>query len=516
MKKNFVALMLLAGLCLPARAQITPAMLHDFIDGLRISNDVAAPNSALDISAGSAVDSTSAVFIQVPATSKLATCPWAAGVGGCGMAPGLTVAPDTWYSVFAINTAGAADVYFDAPSVVPTALPSGATAYRHLGWFRTDSNSNILGMLCIDDLCWWKTDYGTQTAHDYGVYNPCNTATIPTGDFHTPPCTAILTLAHIPPGAPVTAILNTMISNISIPQEAVFWVLTSPDAPYTTGIGATGSEPSAPDVVTHQVQIPTNSYAQVLSTVTSYPAGAGQSGTIFVLDSKGWIYHRTPPPPPPPPPAGSISVASVVATLGTGFGTYTSVSLTTTAAVAAGNLVTIGVAINSTNSVGVASITLGSNTFTRAKQQVISANSDIELWYAISSAAVPPGTTLTVNLTGSTGVSSWVGIVALQASGTPASPLDQMAGTGNSGTVSATATTPALSQSNELAVGCSFQVNAQTYLGAAGFVIGSSAVSVARGLWCDYQLTSAVAPVTYTPTWSVGADRNGAVVGTFR
>ena len=503
----------------PASAQVTPAMLKDFIGGLRLFNDPSAPNTVLDISAGSAVDSVSTVFIQVPTTSKSTACPWTAGVGGCGMAPGLNVSADHWYSVFAINNGSVGDVYFDQPSVAPTSPPSGTTAYRHLGWFRTGANSNILGMLCIDDLCWWNYSNSIQDPHDYGVYNPCNTAVA--APWPTPPyCTSLLTLAHIPPGAPVTAILNLMISNISIPQAAIFWVLTSPDAPYTSSIGVSGSEPSAAEVVTNQVQIPTNAYAQVLSTVTSNPKGNGTSPTIFVIDSKGWIYHRTPPPPaptPPPPPPGS-SPPTVLATGATAAGSYTSASVTTNAAVPQNNLIIVGVAINSTNNVGVASITDGTNTYLKARKQAISVNSDLEVWYAVSAAALPPGTALIVNLTGSTGAGSSVGIVALQDTGLSTTPLDQTAGIGDTSSTSLTVATGALAQPNELAIGCSYQINAKPYLGAAGFTQAATAnMPGGNGaVWCDYQLTSTAAAVSYTPTWTIGADRNGAIVTTFK
>lgn len=502
-----------------ASAQITPAMLKDFIGGLRLSNDVAAPNTVLDISAGSAVDSASTVFIQVPATNKSVACSWTAGVGGCGMAPGLSVSADHWYSVFAINNGGAGDIYFDQPSVAPTSAPAGTTAYRHLGWFRSGANSNILGMLCIDDLCWWNYSNNIQDPHDYGVYNPCNAAVA--ASWPTPPyCTSIITLAHIPPGAPVTAILNLMISNISVPPAAIFWVLTSPDAPYTSSIGVSGSEPQALEVVTNQVQIPTNAYAQVLSTVTSNPKGAGSSPTIFVIDSKGWIYHRTPPPPapvPPPPPPGSV-IPSVIAAGATAAGVYSSASVNMNAPIPTGNLIVVGVAINSTNNVGVASVSDGVNTYVKAKKQAISVNSDLEMWYVVSTATMAPGTSLTVNLTGSTGAGSSVGIVALQDAGLSALPLDQTAGIGGTGSTSLTVATGALAQANELAIGCSYQINAKPYLGAPGFTAGSTA-SMPGGngaIWCDYKLTSAVTPVSYVPAWTIGADRNGAIVATFK
>jgi len=96
----------------------------------------------LDIGIGQATNSTNASIINGTAFTKT-TATWVAGSGNGGLGTGLTLAANTFYAVFAATISGAYDVFFDTVNP-PTHQPAGTTAYRRLGWIRTDASSNII------------------------------------------------------------------------------------------------------------------------------------------------------------------------------------------------------------------------------------------------------------------------------------------------------------------------------------------------------------------------------------
>ncbi len=495
------------------------------IGGLRLSNDVATPLTVLDISAGVAVDSINATTITLGAFTKSISATWASGTGNGGRAAGLALTANTWYSVFLVLVSGTADVYFDIPSVVATTPPAGTTAYRHLGWFYANGSSQISGMECIDDTCMWtpcQCNPGAAT-YDYFVTNPCNAGA------SAVVCATTVALTHIPPGAPVTAILDLDLANISIPQAAIFWVLNSPNAPRgtypATGLGEGGSEVQLPSVSNNQVQIQTNAFGQVSQLLTSIAAGTGSSATSFVIESTGWIYHRT----PPAPPSAALGTPTSIGVLNGAPATFSSQTFTTTAAITRGNSVGVCIATNSTNTITVTNVSDGFNTYYRAKQLTISANTNLELWIAPQAVAVASSATMTITFSGSSGASAGAAAAAGQVSALPIAinqPTNLVAGTvadqtasaaGTTGT-SVTATTGTLAQANELAFGCSYQVTANTYNGATGFTnLNNGATSGGNGtVWLDYRKLAATTAVAYTPTWASGSVRIGGVVATFK
>lgn len=502
----------------------------DYIGGLVLANDLSSPNTMLDVSSGSAVDSAAAAWIKTPMLRKSTTCAWISGSGNCGMALGLTVLPNAWYSVFAIVNGGIGDVYFDIPALdatnnqTITNPPSGTTSWRHIGWFMTDASSNIIGMLCDgNDDCFWKNCQCDMVAghYDYLQVNPCNTPTAVSGN--TPTCYTTFKPAHIPPGK-VTATLRLDIANISIPQSAARWIIMDPDLPsgsdsagVLNGLGVCDTEPQLPITIECQVQVKTDSLGQIKMQMNSNPAGSGQNGTAYLVDSKGWHYTRKRNALPPSPPPGTIGTPTVVGTLGTSPGTYSSVGLTTTATITTGNMIGVCIGMNTTNTVTVSSVSDGINTYTKANQQTVSPNTDIELWYAANVVGVGSGATLTINLSGSTGASSGVSVVAAQDTGIASVPLDQIVGASSGSGTSLSASTGTLAQSSELVLGCSFQVPTSTYFGASGFT-NSSRVAAPSGngtAWLDYEVVSSTSPVTYNPSWT-STGRIGAIVGTFK
>jgi hypothetical protein len=499
---------------------VDPSFLQGFIGGLTLSNDTAYPNTVLAVANGSAVDSATATFIKLAATKKSTSATWAAGAGNGGMAPGLTVGAVKWYSVFAILNGGIGDVYFDLPMVTASNPPSGTTAYRHLGWFLTDGLSNIQQMPCTDDTCMWVTCMCVPAigTYDYVATNPCAAGS---ATLH---CTTTITLPNVPPGAPVTAIANIDVANISIPPAAVGWILTSPSVTRIYALSEGGNEPTSPHVSFAQVQIQTDAYARITSTVDSHGAGSGSSPTVFFLQVTGFVYHRNPPAPSTAPPG----TPTVVGTLGVPSLNASSQTLTTSAPLVQGNLATVCVLLDTVNPVTVSSVTDGLNLYYLVKRQTQAALVQLEIWAATNVSPIPSGSPVTLSFSGGTGSGSGVAAIMAQTSGLtsgalkptgsiPAIVADQIAGGNGSTATSATATTGTLASANEIGIGCSYQYAPHTYLGAAGFTNLTSASAGANGtLWMDYKKLSATSPVTYTPTWNVGGSNAAAALATFR
>lgn len=199
--------------------------------------------------------------------------------------------------------------------------------------------------------------------------------------------------------------------------------------------------------------------------------------------------------------------------------TFISGTLTTVAAISAGDLVVVGVHNNSTNAITVSSVSDGTNTYTKATSQIASVNTGGELWYCANAAAVGPGAVITVTFSGSSGASSGYTICAAKVAGVIAIlPLDKTSGTTGLGISSLSTTTATLSQANEIVFGVSYSNANPAYNGASGFTaINTGATSGGNGAtWLDYQKVSATTAVTFGPAWGASAPRLGAMQATFK
>lgn len=194
-----------------------------------------------------------------------------------------------------------------------------------------------------------------------------------------------------------------------------------------------------------------------------------------------------------------------------------SATLTTTAAIRAGNLVVIGVHISSANNVGVSSISDGTNTYTLAGSEFgFGGNTKLSIYYKANAVAVGSGATITVTYTGASGGDTFQ-IETAQLNGY--SILDQTSqGTGalSSGT---------LASANEVLFG--YAVNIVTgggsgfgYKGGGEFITLS--LSAANNQFgndeasaLDYDLASRATSISYNPFWVVPQSRGNALA-TFR
>ena len=174
-----------------------------YLFGLTLSNDGGTPNTVLDISAGSCADSTNAVKITLGAFTKSTAGAWAAGSGGNGMGTALTIANSTWYHVFAIINAGAADVYFDT-SITAANKPASTTAWRYIGSIRTNGSGNINPFTQNGDEFLWKTSIRDANAV-------------------VPLTTAVSLLLTVPTGRQFTALFRAFYADASVASSGILF-----------------------------------------------------------------------------------------------------------------------------------------------------------------------------------------------------------------------------------------------------------------------------------------------------
>lgn len=101
----------------------------DYINGLTISKDSGNPNDTILVSPGSAYNSTHSIVLNLTtSTTKTNT----------------TQAANATYYVYIIGDSSGTsiDILISSESIEPS-LPSGYTLYRLIGYYTTDSNSNI-------------------------------------------------------------------------------------------------------------------------------------------------------------------------------------------------------------------------------------------------------------------------------------------------------------------------------------------------------------------------------------
>jgi hypothetical protein len=163
--------------------------LRGYLGGLTLSNDLASPLTVLDISAGSASNSTAVAVMTLPAAISKSLSAFVAGSGNGGMGATLTTAPDTWYHVYLATIAGSTDVFFDT-SFPPIHAPAGTTAHRRIGSFKLDGGANILPFSQNGD----RFDWSAPILEFSGTIGTI--------------AAVLVTLAGVPPGVSVQALFT--------------------------------------------------------------------------------------------------------------------------------------------------------------------------------------------------------------------------------------------------------------------------------------------------------------------
>jgi hypothetical protein len=115
--------------------------------GFQLANNSGAPNTTIDVGAGSARDSLNNSDIKIPVQISgilQSSGAWAAGTGQNKLDTGAK-ANSTTYHVFSIRKTsdGTGDILFSLSSTAPT-MPSGYAGFRRIGRIVTDDSGNIL------------------------------------------------------------------------------------------------------------------------------------------------------------------------------------------------------------------------------------------------------------------------------------------------------------------------------------------------------------------------------------
>lgn len=234
------------------------------LGGLGLSNDATLPNTVLDIAAGAAADSTAAVVITLGAFTKSIAGTWVAGSAANGMGSGLTATLNTWYHVFAIIVGGVADIYFDT-SITAANKPASTTAFRRIGSIRLDGSVHILPFSQTAD----RFDWVTPVVEYNGTPGVTTAVTV--------------TLAGVPPGVAVQALLSGIISDTA---QSAFYASSLAQADISpSSVAALTTSVAANGVAGFNISISTNASSQIRRRSNS------TSQTVTILNN-GWIDMR--------------------------------------------------------------------------------------------------------------------------------------------------------------------------------------------------------------------------------
>lgn len=209
-----------------------------------------------------------------------------------------------------------------------------------------------------------------------------------------------------------------------------------------------------------------------------------------------------------PTSLGSVTSAS---------GNTSSIVITTTAAIAAGNLAVVVIQVPSNTLITVSSVSDGTNSYSLAVAKNDGANFDHEIWYKENASAVASGASITATLSGATTGGNGYGAEAFQVGGiVTSSSLDKTA-TQNAVTATPSVTTAALSQAIEIAIGASFcDGGTRTYTEASGFTnLFNLTPGTALRVGVGYQIVASTSAITYAPTFS-GANGTQTLIATFK
>lgn len=251
------------GTTLTVASQLLAAHLRGALAGMTLSRSSA---TVLGIAIGTATDSTNATSIFLAsAFTKSTAGAWAAGTGNNGMGTALTIANNTWYHVFAIINAGAADVYFDT-SLTAANKPASTTAFRRIGSFRTNGSAQIIDFVQFGDEFLWKV-----------AVQDVSTTTLTT--------TSTLFSLTVPSGVQVIARMRVI---GQVPNNGDTVLIQSPDETTQVANSPTGNAQFTAQsglAQAGQLDIRTNTSGQI-RTVTSTANAA-----LYVV-TFGWIDRR--------------------------------------------------------------------------------------------------------------------------------------------------------------------------------------------------------------------------------
>jgi hypothetical protein len=142
------------GTAVAVAAAPSAGLVYNYIGGLTLSNNVATPNSKIDVAAGVAADSTNVEMISYAGgTLDLTT------TGANGLRTGV-LGNNTNYAVFLISGTSGEALFADT-AITPGTRPAGyTTSWRRIGVFRTNGSAQVHGFI--------------QTGRKFRWSNPAN------------------------------------------------------------------------------------------------------------------------------------------------------------------------------------------------------------------------------------------------------------------------------------------------------------------------------------------------------
>ncbi len=167
-----------------AIAAIVPRLPLGYFNGFGLSNNGAAPNTTVDVAAGSARDSANTVDINLSSSISgilQASGVWAAGTGQNKLDAGAK-AINTWYHVFAIRKTvdGSGDILF-SKSLASPVMPTGYSGFVLLESVLTDASGNIIPFINFGKFMMWKTGRQDVSISSVPASNLPSTISTPLG-----------------------------------------------------------------------------------------------------------------------------------------------------------------------------------------------------------------------------------------------------------------------------------------------------------------------------------------------
>lgn len=205
-------------------------------------------------------------------------------------------------------------------------------------------------------------------------------------------------------------------------------------------------------------------------------------------------------------------------------GVISNFAITTGANIIAGDLVVVAIQLGTNNTVTAASVTDGTNTYTRADTTGIFSASEVSIWYCANAVAVTSGASITCTFSVATsGTGNSVLMAAFRVPSMSSVPLDKIAHNSNlSSPTSLTSTTgTAISTIPELFVGTTQIVNgtgyagAQTSAGAAYTILYNFADSSVTRMVVDVLTNNLSGTASYVASIP-SSTRAGSVLATFK
>lgn len=164
-------------------SNLTNALPRAYLAGCQLTPNAGSPTTKIDLSAGQAQDAGNGGAMTLAAITKDLSASWVVGTGNGGLAPALSLLPNTWYHLFVIKRTdtNVVDAFYDS-SVSAANIPAPYTLFRRVGSVRTDAGSLILAFIQDGDFFQWVTPFLETTSATPGTSAVTQTLTrVPTG-----------------------------------------------------------------------------------------------------------------------------------------------------------------------------------------------------------------------------------------------------------------------------------------------------------------------------------------------